>query len=444
MCLPLMTIGQEKNNGIKFEDDFSWQQILSKAKAENKYIFVDCYATWCNPCKMMDKDVYTQEEVGAAINDKFISVKVQMDSTTKDNEKVQKWYADAVSLARQYRVLAFPTYLFFSSDGMIVHRGFGVRNADDFITLANDALNSKKQYYTLIENYRQGKKEYVLMPYLAKSAKTMGDKDIANAIAQDYKKNYLDTLGEEGLCTKENLDFIGYQFPEFIYADGSKGKFFNLFYYCSDKVDKIIGHNGFSIFYINNIISAEEITNKLYQDGKLITKKPDWGKISANIRQKYNSRYAESLVSAAQMKFYESIENWPMYSRLFENKIKLNPPKARGKSLHEFGDTWGLNVAAWDVFLNCNDKKVLTKALAWSELSIKLEESPNFQYYDTKANLLYKLGRVKEAIEWEEKAIELDNTYAKKKYGKEKGVFFNVFTATVAKMKIGRPTWVVK
>ncbi len=65
--------------GIKFEENLSWQQLLDKAKVTNKYIFVDCYATWCGPCKMMDKDVYTSGKVGYLFNEHFISVKVQMD-----------------------------------------------------------------------------------------------------------------------------------------------------------------------------------------------------------------------------------------------------------------------------------------------------------------------------------------------------------------------------
>ncbi len=57
-------MSQENNRGIKFENELDWQQVLAKAKAENKYIFVDCYATWCIPCKKMDTDVYSSQKVG--------------------------------------------------------------------------------------------------------------------------------------------------------------------------------------------------------------------------------------------------------------------------------------------------------------------------------------------------------------------------------------------
>src|SRR5688500_1740590 len=110
----------QQNSGVDFIEGMSWQQVLSKAKEENKFIFVDMVATWCGPCKMMDKFTYPKQEVGSALRDKFISVKVQVDSTGKDNENVKSWYRDARYLERTYNVTALPTFLFFSPDGKIV------------------------------------------------------------------------------------------------------------------------------------------------------------------------------------------------------------------------------------------------------------------------------------------------------------------------------------
>ena len=72
------------NNGIRWTEGLTWEQVKQKAKQENKYIFLDCFATWCAPCKKMDLDVYTNDTVGSYFNEKFISVKVQMDKTKKD------------------------------------------------------------------------------------------------------------------------------------------------------------------------------------------------------------------------------------------------------------------------------------------------------------------------------------------------------------------------
>ena len=46
-----------QNGGIAFQHGLSWAEILQKAKKENKYIFVDCYASWCGPCRAENPNV---------------------------------------------------------------------------------------------------------------------------------------------------------------------------------------------------------------------------------------------------------------------------------------------------------------------------------------------------------------------------------------------------
>ena len=80
---------------IQFENKLTWQQIQAAARQENKFIFVDCYATWCTPCKMMDRDIYSSEKVGDYMNSNFISIKIQIDTTTHDNDDIRNMYFDA-------------------------------------------------------------------------------------------------------------------------------------------------------------------------------------------------------------------------------------------------------------------------------------------------------------------------------------------------------------
>src|SRR5579863_6830712 len=90
--LPIAAAAQESgtpappadpSKGMQFEHDLSWSGILAKAKAENKYIFMDCFTTWCGPCKFMSTTIFPQEETGNYFNDKFINVKVQLDTAQR-------------------------------------------------------------------------------------------------------------------------------------------------------------------------------------------------------------------------------------------------------------------------------------------------------------------------------------------------------------------------
>src|SRR5688572_725014 len=97
---------------IRWMNNLSWKMVKEKAKKENKYIFLDCYATWCAPCKMMEKSTYSNDSVGLFFNDKFISVKVQMDRKDNDNHEIRNWYDNADSIRELYHVNGFPTFLF--------------------------------------------------------------------------------------------------------------------------------------------------------------------------------------------------------------------------------------------------------------------------------------------------------------------------------------------
>jgi thioredoxin-related protein len=438
------------NSGIRFEQFLNWQQVVEKAKAERMFIFVDCFTTWCGPCKRMEKDVYSDEQIGKLVNQKFISIKVQLDSTTNDNDFVRIWYDDASDFKMKYEIITVPTYLFFSPDGNVLHRGAGYLSVNEFTSLVNATLNPSKQYYTLLREYQNGKKDYTLMPYLAKLEKSIGNLQVAKSIAADYKKNYVEKLTDSELLKKETLDFFGRDFAFFIYEEGSKGRFFNLLFNYSKKVDSLENYIGFSKFIINGIIRKEEITDKLYKGGKPLTVKPNWEKIKTEITLKYDSAFANQLLPEEKMSFYRKIGDWKTYASLIDKQITDNPPKyALGKTLRidgnsfQLGDAWALNVAAWNVFLDCLDKQILLKALRWINLAIELEQpNPNVQYLDTKANILYKLGKISEAISCEERAIEEDRAKAKM-VGKSQGGFLKGFTETIAKMRRGEPTWIV-
>jgi hypothetical protein len=107
-------------------------------------------------------------------------------------------------------------------------------------------------------------------------------------------------------------------------------------------------------------------------------------------------------------------------------------------------DTTGIGKAffnnmVWDVFFeHISDRKLLNKAIGMMSLLIRSDTS-EVSHIDTYANLLYKAGRIKDALEWEERAATLAEEQAAK--GKIKAD--SVYIQTLIKMKKGMPTWCV-
>ena len=89
-----------KPTKIAWEESF--EAAMQRAKAEGKPLMVDVYATWCGPCKLMDKEVYTDPDV-IAQSQNWVSVKI-------DGEK-------RPDVAQAYNVTGYPTILFVENSG---------------------------------------------------------------------------------------------------------------------------------------------------------------------------------------------------------------------------------------------------------------------------------------------------------------------------------------
>jgi len=430
MCCPLLIIAQE-TTGIKWAVGLNWQEIVAKAKAENKFIFVDAYATWCEPCKAMDKNVYPEGRVGAEINAEFISAKIQMDQTDKDNEQTKKWYEVAHKMNEQYGIEAYPTFLFFSPDGKLVLKAFGYRDVSGFIELAKDALTDPEaRYKRSIEKFNKGELDFASMPDLAREALNKKDRQSALNIAIQFKEKYLDKLSNEEAFVIQNLSFIA-DFSEELVK--SNDRYFQLFYTRPVLADSIL-NCARSRDVVEGIIRKEEIFEKIYMDGKPFTlSKPNWKVYKNSIKKKYGKSYINKFFPDEQIIFYQMAEDWGNYIKYVNVKIKKFSPQFNGKTFGPvFGDAFALNWFAWTLFKYCNNKDLLRKALPWTELAIKLNNIPNNgDCIDTKANLLYKMKEVKEAIELEEVAVFRSNS--------NKGIVENL-----KKMKAGLPTWPIK
>lgn len=112
------------DKGIKFFNG-SFKEAQAKAKAEGKMIFMDAYASWCGPCKMMQKNTFPDEIVGKLFNEKFVSVAYDME------------IGEGLELSAKYPVQGFPTLFFLDADGNIVSAELGYRDAAGLIALGN-------------------------------------------------------------------------------------------------------------------------------------------------------------------------------------------------------------------------------------------------------------------------------------------------------------------
>jgi len=486
LCLPLWLFGQE-TKGIHFESGLSWKQLQEKAKAENKYIFVDCYATWCVPCKTMDETIYPLKEVGDIFNQQFISVKIQMDKTNYDDSAIKKWYRDAGDLSRTYSIKSFPTYLFFSPDGRPVHKAVGTRTPDGFIVLAKDAQNPDKQYYNFLANFQPGKLDTSDMKGLARGlVKT--DEVLAGKIVDDYLKRipesaltsednrvlmqqfrsnskiqeiavnyikklrgrqivspenfilirtfknqpavmqiaqaYIDKLTKKQLYEKENIVFMT------VFLNSSSVKTFDLFYKHGKKVDDAMDQPGYSQGVVDYIITKEYIDTfalavKKNKSCFDVDLDFNWEEIKKTIDEKFGKGWAERNILKSKVRYSDFIVKACKtgWDKYIQYAIEEKKFSGVDTSMGAYV-TSDINNLCYGIFLHSDKKEQLDIATQWMEDLVKREQFKSANDLDTYASLLYKSGRTNEAILMEEKAVAKDS--------KNKSL-----TATLEKMKKG-------
>ena len=62
--------------------DSSTDAVRKEAIAQDKLVFIDLYATWCGPCKAMERDVFSKKEVGDFMDEYFVAAKYDIDKPT--------------------------------------------------------------------------------------------------------------------------------------------------------------------------------------------------------------------------------------------------------------------------------------------------------------------------------------------------------------------------
>lgn len=400
LLIPFLGIAQDK--GTHFEHGLNWKQVQEKAKKENKYLFVDCFTTWCGPCKYMASTIFPQEKVGTFFNKNFVNVKVQFDKTKEDSEEIKSWYADADAINAAYKIQAYPTFLIFSPNGELVHRIVGGGEADAFIAKAEKALNPETQYYTLLKKYEAGNASPETLKQLAFIAEEAYDQGNAAKLSAAYLATQTD------LYTKDNLEFLGK------FTQNSKSKGFQLMLKEPGKVDAVLG-KGKSNKILSGVILQEEIY-------------PHLRKASANLdslitlaKSKYPTVDLSKSTELLQVQFYQNTKNWPKFQSSVLAYMKKYGTEVEGSMLNSF---------AWTVFENCEDAECVASAMAWSKRSVEDTQSKEPAFLDTYANLLYKMGKKEEAIAMQKKAIELVPAAEKANY-----------QTTLDKMQKGEKTW---
>lgn len=205
VCLGMQAQTREK--GMAFEPEGTlFKDAVAKAKQTNKLVFLDCYTSWCGPCKMMSNTVFPQEKVGAYMNPRFVNIKIDMEK------------GEGVELAKRLQISAYPTFIIFNGDGNEIGRFLGGCDADAFIKKVEQASTDNSSA-EMDKRFADGERdpefltEYLQM--LSKSRK----RDQCNEVAEILLDGKAETFAADKQLAEIFMRHITDPFcPAFIYT----------------------------------------------------------------------------------------------------------------------------------------------------------------------------------------------------------------------------------
>lgn len=176
---------------IRFWDD-DWTMLLKKAEKSGKLIFVDCYTSWCGPCKTLAKDIFTLDSVADFFNQHFLCVQFDMEKG-KGGE-----------LKKPFEIRAYPTLLFINGKNQIIHRIVGCDGPGYLMGEARKALDPQLNFRVMQKRYAAGERGAAfILEYLKYLDHAYLERE-ANAVALEY----LQAFKEEELITSGNWKII--------------------------------------------------------------------------------------------------------------------------------------------------------------------------------------------------------------------------------------------
>lgn len=340
--------------GIEFERDKTFAQLLAEAKKQNKLIFMDCYTTWCGPCKRLAAVVFPDSALGEYYNANFINTKFDMEK------------GEGIELANKYAIRAYPTLLWLDGDGNVKHKLVGGTDAAGLIAQGQKALDPTPGILTgYKKQYNEGNREVGFM------------NDFLNAMnnaAENYDayfKEYLEKVTEKDLADKKHTQTI-FNLTKDIKSPGvayiSKNKEYYINTYGAEVVNKKV-----------NQIAAKAVTDAY--------KSNDAALYDAAMDMLKSFKFADATEQSMKLSldYYSHTNNWIKYDDVATQYIKKYIAK----------NAAAINDICWNYYLNITDKNLLIKANKWAYSAINIDQK--YTYCLTYAYLVYKLEDYKEA-----------------------------------------------
>lgn len=212
LLLGLLCRNVMQSQGIVFMDNLPVAEVLAKADAEGKMVFVDCYTSWCVPCKKLANDVFPQKEVGDFFNPRFVSLKLDMEK------------GEGPEMAKKWDVNVYPTLMFLDAKGEVLFQTVGARDGRQLVDTVAFLLENHRPTEIALRYKNGDRSAEVVAEYIAE-LRQQRKRNTVEAVADEFVANHREELLSDTLAQRILVDNVSDPFNEgFLYAYGNRGQ----------------------------------------------------------------------------------------------------------------------------------------------------------------------------------------------------------------------------
>ncbi|TKC09425.1 thioredoxin family protein [Pedobacter frigoris] len=380
-CIMVLSASAQ-NREILFKEA-DWKTQLATAKKENKIIFFDAYTTWCGPCKMMAKDVFTKDSVADLFNSSFHNVKYDMEK------------GEGPALKDKFGVSAYPTYLFINGDGEVVHKIVGSMPAGEFMAEASKAMKPESTAFGLAKKFNSGDhSDGTAIAYMEALEKAYEAEKMGTVA-----KIYFDGLPKSSLLEKNNWELA------LKYLNNPSSQAFAYLYTNKAELEKTYPASQANMYFERTMNMSVYAVKRSYEKK---TNLKEAKEIATAIRKLQTKPTAGAVSMLAQLDLIEfaAANQWDKFC------AKVNAVMAD----NDFPRKAGFVISSANDIGTAAPAKYYPDAIKWSN---QLEKSnpdlfTSIQLADLRKRILKKQGKTAESEVMANKAQELRSEAAKK------------------------------
>ena len=355
-------IGQHDSSYI----GYSFNQALSDARMNNRMIclmIVPEHAENCISCREKFNHIFKDDYLQSIYEDHFINV-----STDPENPEIQ-------SFLRVNEVEVFPSLVFMDKYQIVLHRIAGLRENSDYENAALDVINGRGLKYYEDEFYE-------------------GNMEVS------FVKEYAELLHRAGMSDELMVEDFYNSLDESRFLDDDIWE-----------ITVMTSHASNSMEISHLIARYSEYVKKYGEDDPYrVLREAFIGRLNGHLEaEPFNEEHLESFMKGikdndlviypefnyrAKLRINKYRKKWESYTKLAAKDIQT----------YSWNEKKDINEICTVYLENIKDPKQLMKAVRWMERSITLkEDAPSYHLI---AGLYYKAGKVEEALEFEQKAID--------------------------------------